>query len=126
MNIIQAIEYAGTASELARILGVKRQAVHNYRTQGLPPKRVLQLKQLRPEWFKTKKPLTPPIFDYCMKDRTYMELRDKYGDRAVAQMIPEAIAQKLIERVESPCGTVYRSVFPGVDIDAAHKIEVKP
>jgi predicted transcriptional regulator len=55
MTANQAIESAGSVSQLAKILGVKRQAVQNYRRQGLPPKRVLQLMQIRPEWFKKAK-----------------------------------------------------------------------
>jgi predicted transcriptional regulator len=55
MNAQQAIEKAGSVMALARILGVKRQAVQQYRTRGLPDARVQQLREKRPEWFSTHK-----------------------------------------------------------------------
>jgi hypothetical protein len=44
-----AITLAGSQSELARILGIKRAAVWHWKT--IPPLRIYQLKELRPEWF---------------------------------------------------------------------------
>jgi len=50
-----AITKAGGISALAKLLGVKRQAVQQFRgPNGIPPARLLQLMQLRPEWFKSK------------------------------------------------------------------------
>ena len=45
----RAIELAGSASKLAKLLGVERQSVHKWKLiqQG----RVWQLKVLKPEWF---------------------------------------------------------------------------
>lgn len=41
---------------LAFILGVKRQAVQQYRNRGcLPESRLEQLRTLRPEWFRKSK-----------------------------------------------------------------------
>lgn len=51
MKTKQAIKLAGSQSALARILGVKRQAVPQW-VPNLPPLRVYQLRELRPEWFK--------------------------------------------------------------------------
>jgi hypothetical protein len=45
-----AITLAGSQSELARILGIKRAAVCHWKK--IPPLRIYQLKELRPEWFK--------------------------------------------------------------------------
>jgi len=45
-----AITLAGSQSELARILGIKRAAVHHWKT--IPLLRIYQLKELRPDWFK--------------------------------------------------------------------------
>jgi len=44
-----AIRLAGSASKLARLLGVSRQSVFAWKT--LPEGRVWQLKVLRPDWF---------------------------------------------------------------------------
>jgi DNA-binding transcriptional regulator YdaS (Cro superfamily) len=52
MNISTAIRRAGNVSALARLLGVKRQAVQQYRISGLPDARREQLRALRPDWFK--------------------------------------------------------------------------
>ena len=43
------IEKAGSPSKLARLLGIKRQAVNNWKE--IPKLRVFQLRVLRPEWF---------------------------------------------------------------------------
>ena len=45
-----AIKLAGSQSELARLLGVNRQAVWQWK--DIPPGRIWQLRVLRPEWFK--------------------------------------------------------------------------
>ena len=39
---------------LARLLGVSRQAVQQYRKAEIPAARRIQLMGLRPEWFKEK------------------------------------------------------------------------
>jgi cytochrome c551/c552 len=44
-----AIKLAGSASKLAKLLGVKRQSVHKWKS--IPEGRVWQLKVLKPEWF---------------------------------------------------------------------------
>jgi hypothetical protein len=44
------IALAGSQSELARILGITRAAVNHW--QVIPPLRIYQLKELKPEWFK--------------------------------------------------------------------------
>jgi hypothetical protein len=46
----KAITLAGSQSELARILGITRAAVHNWKT--IPTGRLYQLMVLRPDWFK--------------------------------------------------------------------------
>ena len=53
MNKAQAIEKAGTAMALAKLLGIKRQAISQWGEQ-LPIARYWQLKVLRPEWFTNK------------------------------------------------------------------------
>jgi len=49
MDKQKAITLAGSQSELARILGITRAAVHNWKT--LPKGRLYQLMVLRPDWF---------------------------------------------------------------------------
>lgn len=49
-----AIEKAGSVMALARMLGVKRQAVQQWRIRGIPADRCIELFALRPEWFKSK------------------------------------------------------------------------
>jgi len=49
----QLVQLAGSQAKLARILGISRTAV-NYWKQKIPPLRMYQLKELRPEWFKAK------------------------------------------------------------------------
>jgi hypothetical protein len=44
-----AIKLAGSQSALARIFVIERSAVHQWKT--IPPLRIYQLKELRPEWF---------------------------------------------------------------------------
>jgi DNA-binding transcriptional regulator YdaS (Cro superfamily) len=49
MDKHKAITLAGSQSELARILGITRAAVNNWKT--LPKGRLYQLMVLRPDWF---------------------------------------------------------------------------
>ena len=49
MDKQKAITLAGSQSELARILGITRAAVHQWKT--LPNGRLYQLMVLRPDWF---------------------------------------------------------------------------
>ena len=49
MDKQQAIKLAGSQSELARLLGISRGAVHQWKT--IPTGRLYQLMVLRPEWF---------------------------------------------------------------------------
>jgi len=49
MDKQKAITLAGLQSELARILGITRAAVHNWKT--IPIGRLYQLMVLRPDWF---------------------------------------------------------------------------
>jgi hypothetical protein len=49
MDKQKAITLAGSQSELARILGITRAAVHNWKT--IPTGRLYQLMVLRPDWF---------------------------------------------------------------------------
>jgi hypothetical protein len=50
MNTAQAIARAGGARELAKMLQVTTQAVYKW-PERMPPLRLYQLKELRPEWF---------------------------------------------------------------------------
>jgi DNA-binding transcriptional regulator YdaS (Cro superfamily) len=45
----QLVQLAGSQSELARILGINRAAVCQWKT--VPELRLRQLKDLKPEWF---------------------------------------------------------------------------
>ena len=47
----QLIQLAGSQSELAKILGINRAAVCQWKT--VPELRLRQLKDLKPEWFAT-------------------------------------------------------------------------
>jgi hypothetical protein len=49
MDKQKAITLAGSQSELARILGITRAAVHNWKI--IPTGRLYQLMVLRPDWF---------------------------------------------------------------------------
>jgi hypothetical protein len=49
MDKQKAITLAGSQSELARILGITRAAVHNWKM--IPTGRLYQLMVLKPEWF---------------------------------------------------------------------------
>lgn len=50
MDKQQAIKLAGSQSDLAKLLGISRGAVHQWKT--IPPGRLYQLMVLRPDWFK--------------------------------------------------------------------------
>lgn len=50
MDKAQAIQKAGTAMALAKLLGITRQAISQWGDQ-LPQARLWQLKALKPEWF---------------------------------------------------------------------------
>ena len=52
MNKTTAVYLAGSASKLAKLLGINRAAVTQW-SDDIPKKRVAQLKQIRPEWFDT-------------------------------------------------------------------------
>jgi len=49
MDKQKAITLAGSQSELARILGIERSAVHQWKK--IPKGRIYQLMFLRPHWF---------------------------------------------------------------------------
>ena len=51
MKTQTAIQLAGTSAELARILGLSRAAVCQW-PEDVPPLRVYQLRERRPDWFK--------------------------------------------------------------------------
>ena len=53
MDKKQAIRYAGSATALAALLGVTKQAVSGWGDK-LPELRGYQLRQLRPGWFRRK------------------------------------------------------------------------
>lgn len=55
MNKSEAIKLAGSGAELARLLGINRQAVDNWPDDTIPALRIYQLKELRPKWFKAGK-----------------------------------------------------------------------
>ena len=50
MKTQTAITLAGSRAKLARLLGVSRPAVTQYK-EVLPPKRIARLRELHPEWF---------------------------------------------------------------------------
>ena len=50
MDKKQAIERAGSAIALARLLGISRQAISQWGDQ-LPQARLWQLQAIKPEWF---------------------------------------------------------------------------
>jgi hypothetical protein len=56
----QAIELAGTAMALSKILGIQRQAISQWGDE-IPPARLWQLKMLRPKWFKKSKTNNPKM-----------------------------------------------------------------
>jgi DNA-binding transcriptional regulator YdaS (Cro superfamily) len=51
MDTKTAINLAGSASELAKLLGVSRQAISQW-GENLPQQRIWQLQVLMPNWFK--------------------------------------------------------------------------
>jgi hypothetical protein len=53
MDKQQAIKLAGSQSELARLLGIHRTAVHQWKE--IPKGRLYQLMVLKPEWFDNTK-----------------------------------------------------------------------
>ena len=54
MKTQTAIKRAGSISELARILGIKRQAVQQW-GESVPELRRYKLMEKRPDWFKARK-----------------------------------------------------------------------
>jgi len=52
MNTNEAIQLAGSAAILAKILNVTPSAVVQWRDRDLPDLRAVQLYTVRPEWFK--------------------------------------------------------------------------
>jgi tRNA U34 5-methylaminomethyl-2-thiouridine-forming methyltransferase MnmC len=52
MDTKTAISLAGSATELAKLLGVTRQAISQW-GENLPQQRIWQLQVLRPKWFKS-------------------------------------------------------------------------
>ena len=54
MNTNEAIQLAGSAAILAKILNVTPSAVVQWRDRDLPDLRAVQLYTMRPEWFKGK------------------------------------------------------------------------
>lgn len=53
MTKTEAIAKAGTAYQLAKILGIKPQSISNW-GDNVPALQVYRLKELRPEWFRNK------------------------------------------------------------------------
>lgn len=53
MDKSYAIQKAGTAMALAKILGITRQAISQWGNK-VPEARVWQLKALKPDWFTTE------------------------------------------------------------------------
>jgi DNA-binding transcriptional regulator YdaS (Cro superfamily) len=51
MDKAQAIEKAGSAMALAKLLGITRQAISQWGDQ-VPQARLWQLKALKPQWFR--------------------------------------------------------------------------
>lgn len=54
MDKTEAIRLAGSASELARVLGISPQAVSKW-PRKVPPLQVYRLRELRPRWFRKAK-----------------------------------------------------------------------
>lgn len=53
MKTCDAIKFAGSAAQLAQILGVTKSAVSQY-GENIPSGREWQLRVIRPDWFKKK------------------------------------------------------------------------
>lgn len=49
MDASQIIDAAGGVSQVARDLRVATSSVSNWRKNGIPPRRVLQIRKIRPE-----------------------------------------------------------------------------
>jgi len=60
MKTETAIQLAGSRAKLARLLGVSRAAVTQYKAI-LPPKRINKLREAHPEWFSDSTPPTAEI-----------------------------------------------------------------
>jgi hypothetical protein len=54
MTKSEAIRRAGSKSALSRVLGISRQAINLWHGERIPPLRIYQLRELRPEWFVRK------------------------------------------------------------------------
>ena len=54
MDKKDAIKLAGSAAELARVLGISPQAVSRWRGK-VPPLQVYRLRELKPRWFRKKR-----------------------------------------------------------------------
>lgn len=54
MKKATAIRRAGGATNLAQMLGLTRQAVHQW-GEDIPPLQVYRLRELRPAWFARKR-----------------------------------------------------------------------
>jgi DNA-binding Xre family transcriptional regulator len=54
MDKKDAIKLAGSAAELARVLGISRQAVSRW-SGKLPPLQVYRLREIKPRWFRKKR-----------------------------------------------------------------------
>jgi len=54
MTKSEAIRLAGSKSALSRVLGISRQAINLWPGERIPPLRVYQLRERRPEWFVRK------------------------------------------------------------------------
>jgi hypothetical protein len=55
MKTQQAIELAGNAAALAKLLGITPSAITQW-GENVPEKRVWQIRLLRPRWFRKAKP----------------------------------------------------------------------
>jgi hypothetical protein len=55
MKTQQAIELAGNAATLAKLLGITPSAITQW-GENVPEKRVWQMRLLRPRWFRKAKP----------------------------------------------------------------------
>ena len=56
MKTQQAIELAGNAASLAKLLGITPSAITQW-GEEVPEKRVWQMRLLKPRWFRKAKPL---------------------------------------------------------------------
>lgn len=57
MKTQQAIELAGNAASLAKLLGITPSAITQW-GENVPEKRVWQMRLLKPSWFRKAKPTT--------------------------------------------------------------------